>query len=85
MSHPSRHISPFGACPRHDEDSDVGQYRIPPDAPIEGGSDDHVPVVDRDRCILTEVLDATKLSDTAWEAGSGAFFNLGSNVLRPDG
>jgi len=42
-------------------------------------------VVDRDRCILTEVFDATKLSDTAWEAGSGAFFNLSSNALRTDG
>ena len=69
----------------YDDDSDPGEYRIPPDAPIEGGSDDHVLVVDRDRCILTEVFDATKLSDTAWEAGSGAFFNLSSNALRTDG
>src|SRR5215207_8497470 len=66
----------------YDEDSDPGQYRIPPDAPIEGGSDDHVLVVDRDRCILTEVFDATKISDTTWEAGSGAFFDLRSNALR---
>jgi hypothetical protein len=65
------------------DDSDSGAYRIPPDAPIEGGSDDHVLVVDRDRCILTEVYDATKLSDTAWSAGSGAFFDLRSNALRP--
>ena len=65
--------------------SDPGAYRLPPDAPIEGGSDDHVLVVDRDRCLLTEVFDATKLSDTSWEAGSGAFFDLGSNALRMDG
>jgi hypothetical protein len=67
----------------YDEDSDSGQYRIPPDAPIEGGGDHHVLVVDRDRCVLTEVYDATKLSNTAWEAGSGAFFDLRSNALRP--
>jgi len=69
----------------YDDDSDLGEYRIPPDAPIEGGSDHHVLVVDRDRCILTEVFDATKLSDTAWAAGSGAFFHLSSNALRHDG
>jgi hypothetical protein len=68
----------------YDDDSDTGAYRIPPDAPIEGGGDHHVLVVDRDRCILTEVYDATKLSNTAWEAGSGAFFDLRSNALRPD-
>jgi hypothetical protein len=65
--------------------SDPGPYRLPPDSPIEGGGDHHVLVVDRDRCLLTEVYDATKLSDTAWDAGSGAIFDLNSNALRPDG
>lgn len=65
------------------DDSDAGEYRIPPDAPIEGGSDDHVLVVDRDRCKLTEIFDATKHSDTSWSAGSGAFFDLRYNALRP--
>lgn len=69
----------------YDEDSDAGPYRLPPDAPIEGGSDHHVLVVDRDRCLLTEVFDATKLSDSAWTGGSGAIFDLGSNALRPAG
>jgi hypothetical protein len=67
------------------DENDPGPYRIPPDPPIEGGGDHHVLVVDRDRCLLTEVFDATKLSDTTWEAGSGAIFNLGSNALRTDG
>ena len=67
-----------------DDESDVGAYRLPPDAPVEGGDDDHVLVVDRDRCLLTEVYDATKISNTTWEAGSGAFFDLRSNALRPD-
>jgi hypothetical protein len=65
--------------------SDPGPYRIPPDAPIEGGSDHHVLVVDRDRCLLTEVFDATKHSDTSWSGGSGAIFDLNSHMLRPDG
>jgi hypothetical protein len=67
----------------YDDQSDPGAYRIPPDAPIEGGSDGHVLVVDRDRCVLTEVFDANKVSDTTWTAGSGAFFDLHSNALRP--
>ena len=71
------------------DESDPGPYRIPPDAPIEGGGgtsgDRHVIVVDRDRCTLAEVFAAEKLSDTAWRAGSGAIFDLGSNALRPAG
>jgi hypothetical protein len=67
-----------------DDQSDAGAYRIPPDALVEGGSDNHVLVVDRDRCLLTEVFDATKISNTTWEAGSGAFFDLHSNALRPN-
>jgi hypothetical protein len=67
----------------YDDQSDPGPYRIPPDVPIEGGGDHHVLVVDRDRCLLTEVFDATKNSNTSWSAGSGAIFDLGSNALRP--
>ncbi len=70
------------------DESDAGPYRIPPDAPIEGGGgtsgDRHVIVVDRDRCTLTEVFASEKLSDSAWRAGSGAIFDLRSNGLRPD-
>jgi hypothetical protein len=65
------------------DQSDPGPYRIPPDAPVEGGGDRHVLVVDRDRCLLSEVYDATKHSDMSWSAGSGAIFDLSSNALRP--
>lgn len=65
--------------------SDPGPYRIPSDAPVEGGSDHHVLVVDRDRCQLTEVFDATRHSATLWSGGSGAIFDLNSHALRPDG
>ena len=69
----------------YDDESDPGPYRIPPDAPIEGGDDRHVLVVDRDNCVLTEVFEATKHSPTSWSGGSGAIFDLNSNDLRPSG
>lgn len=69
----------------YDEESDPGPYPIPPDAPIEGGGDKHVLVLDRDNCMLYELFDAEKLSDISWHAGSGAIFDLKSNALRPDG
>jgi hypothetical protein len=67
----------------YEEESDPGPYPIPPDAPIEGGDDKHVLVLDRDNCMLYELFDAEKVSDTEWHAGSGAIFDLKSNVLRP--
>ena len=67
----------------YDDESDPGPYRIPPDAPLEGGGDRHVLLVDRDHCTLAEVFDATKVSDTTWTGGSGAVFDLNSNALRP--
>ena len=70
-------------------ESDPGPYPIPPDAPIEGGSessgDRHVIVLDRDNCVLYEVFSAYKQSDNSWAAGSGAVFDLQSHDLRPDG
>ena len=62
---------------------------IPPDAPIEGGSqssgDRHVLVLDRDTCILYELFSAYPQPDGSWQAGSGAIFDLSSNALRPSG
>jgi hypothetical protein len=70
------------------DESDPGPYPIPPDAPIEGGAgstgDRHVLVIDRDRWMLYELF-AAYHSGTAWQAGSGAIFDLGSNALRPAG
>ncbi|MBI1745237.1 MAG: hypothetical protein HYR55_01455 [Acidobacteria bacterium] len=70
---------------KYDDESDPGPYPIPPDAPIEGGSDRHVLVLDRDRCILYEVFAAFRQEDGSWRAGSGAVFNLQSQALRPAG
>jgi hypothetical protein len=71
----------------YDDESDPGPYPIPPDAPVEGGGDRHVIVIDRDNCVLYEVYAATYLGgpQNAWEAGSGAIFDLDSNALRPEG
>jgi hypothetical protein len=66
------------------DESDPGPYPIPPDAPVEGGSDRHVLVVDRDHCTLYEMWNAWKQADGSWQAGSGAVFDLQSNALRPD-
>jgi hypothetical protein len=69
------------------DESDPGPYPIPPDAPIEGGSqssgDRHVLVVDADNCILYELYSAYPQPDGSWQAGSGAIFSFRSNALRP--
>jgi hypothetical protein len=67
-----------------DPDGDYGfHYPIPPDAPVEGGSDAHVIVVDPDHCRLYELY-AASFSGGAWHCGSAAVFDLTSNALRPD-
>jgi hypothetical protein len=69
-------------------ESDPGPFPIPLDAPIEGGpsstGDRHVIVVDRYRCELFELFDATP-GFSSWTAASGARFALDSSELRPDG
>lgn len=71
------------------DESDPGPYPVPPDAPIEGGSnstgDRHVLVVDSGNCTLYELYYATPQVDGSWQAGSGAVFDLSSNALRPAG
>jgi hypothetical protein len=66
------------------DESDRVPYPFGPDTPIEGGSDRHALMVNRDTCTLYELYDAH------WNgghptAGSGAVFDLRSNELRPDG
>ena len=72
----------------YSDESDPGPYPIPRGAPIEGGSnasgDRHVLVVDREGWILYELFSAYP-SASAWQAGSGAIFDLNSNALRPAG
>lgn len=75
---------------RYASESDPGPYPIPPDPPVEGGSeaagDRHVLVVDRDNWVLYELFDAHPVDGgKSWRAGSGAIFDLKSNTLRPAG
>jgi hypothetical protein len=73
----------------YDDDSDHGDYPIPPDAPIEGGpqsrGDRHVLLVDPHRCMLYEIFSAEPQPDGSWQTGSGVRWPLASNRLRPDG
>jgi hypothetical protein len=66
------------------DESDPGPYPIPPNAPIEGGSDAHVLVLDKDNALLYEMF-ASKFTNPGWSCSSGAVFDLKSNALRPDG
>jgi len=65
-------------------ESDAGPYPIPANPKREAGSDHHILIVDRDACVLYELYDANRNAGR-WEAGSGAIWNLRSNLLRPDG
>jgi hypothetical protein len=66
------------------DESDKGPYPIPATPKIEGGSDRHVLLVQKETCKLFELF-AAKRSGSAWSAGSGAIFDLRSNKLRPKG
>jgi hypothetical protein len=66
-------------------ESDRGPYPIPARVRIEGGSDRHAVIVDRDRCRLYELYALQRRGDGSWHAGSGAIWNLDSNRLRPAG
>ena len=71
------------------DQSDPGPYPIPKNAPIEGGAnssgDRHVLVVDKDNWILYEMFDSHPQSDSSWQAGSGAVFNMTIGTTRPAG
>jgi hypothetical protein len=68
-------------------ESDKGPYPIPLGAPVEGGSDRHVVVLQRGTCKLYELFGAQKLAPPArgWAAASGARFDLRTGKLRPKG
>ena len=68
----------------YDEDSDHVGYPIPASPLIEGGSDAHILMVDRDACRLYELFAAAKVNGS-WTAGSGATWDLRSNDLRTEG
>jgi uncharacterized protein YneR len=67
------------------DESDAGPYPIPDNPSIEGGSDHHLVIIDRDAKILYELYAAEKQADGSWAAGSGAVFNLSGYTLRPTG
>ncbi len=66
------------------DESDQGPYPIPARPQIEGGSDRHLLIVDRDRCVLYELFAAQRFG-SGWTAGSGAIWSLRSNALRQAG
>src|SRR5947209_588656 len=65
-------------------ESDPGPYPVGADTSIEGGSDRHALIVNRDTCALYELFGLAG-SGSSWTAGSGAIFPLGSDALRPLG
>jgi hypothetical protein len=66
----------------YDDESDPGPYPFGPDIPVEGGSDRHAEMLDRDACVLSELF-AAEWNGGSPTAGSGAQWNLRSNAMRP--
>ncbi len=74
-------VSPYG------DESDFGRAPIPRNAPVEGGSDRHVLVLQRGTCKDYEMFDAHYLGGRGhrWHAGSTALFNFHTTKLRHAG
>jgi hypothetical protein len=72
------HFTAYGA------ESDKGPYPIPLRAPVEGGSDRHVLVLQRGTCLLYELF-AAQRTRRGWSAAAGARWDLRSNRPRPKG
>ncbi|MCA1844579.1 MAG: hypothetical protein LC792_15590 [Actinobacteria bacterium] len=68
----------------YDDESDPGPYPFGPSTPVEGGSDAHALVVDKDHCVLYELY-AADWNGGRPTAGSGAVWDLRSNALRTSG
>jgi hypothetical protein len=66
------------------DESDPGPYPFGPDIPVEGGSDRHALMLDRDACRLYELY-AAEYDPNGSTAGSGAVWDLRSHQLRPAG
>ncbi len=72
------------------DEADHGKYRVPLNAPVEGGAnadgDRHVIAYDKARCKLYELYRAfPRRKAKRWEADSGVIWNLRSAELRPPG
>ena len=64
------------------DESDPGPYPFTANTSIEGGSDRHALMIDRDVCVLYELF-AAQWNGGNPRAGSGAIYDLVSNALRP--
>jgi hypothetical protein len=64
------------------DESDPGPYPFGSDVHVEGGSDRHAIMINRDTCLLYELF-AARLKGKRASADSGAIFDLASNALRP--
>jgi hypothetical protein len=62
-------------------ESDPGPFPIPLTAPVEGGSDRHVLVVQSGTCLLYE-LGVGRAGSNGWTANVGVRWDLSSNALR---
>jgi hypothetical protein len=60
-------------------------YPIPNNPSIEGGSDHHILLLEKDSCTLYEIFAASQDSAGNWSGGSGAIWNLSQNEVRPEG
>jgi len=81
---PSSQVSVPVVFTAYGSESDPGPYPIPPNAPIESGSDAHVLVAQAGVCKLFEVGNASKdQSGSGWHASGGAVFDFNSDALRP--
>jgi hypothetical protein len=71
------------------DESDLGNYPIPPNAAIEGGpsstGDRHVILVEPVVCMLYELFDAHPEPNGQWKVGSAIKMDLTSNALRGEG
>ena len=75
-AHATTHVR-FGYA----SESDPGPYPFGSDTHVEGGSDRHALMINRDTCTLYELYGA-EWNGGDPTAGSGAVFDLGSNTLR---
>jgi hypothetical protein len=66
------------------DESDRVRYPIPRHVRVEGGSDRHALLLDRDSCRLYELF-ALHHGASGWNAGSGAVWNLRRPKPRPSG
>jgi hypothetical protein len=66
------------------DESDLGPYPTPLDAPVEGGGDRHVLALRQGDGKLFELY-AAEREGSGWHAYSGAAWDLRSDALRPEG